>query len=62
MAVVANNNLNTAYTIGNAAATFNTTGVRGFCSNEDGVIHFNASWNNAPQTTPATCTGWSALQ
>ena len=62
IAVVANNNLNTAYTVGNAAATFNTTGVRGFCSREDSVIHFNASWNNAPQTTAATCTGWSALQ
>ncbi len=62
IAVVANNGLNTAYTMGNAAATFNTTGVRGFCSNEDGVIHFNASWNNAPQTTPATCYGWTALQ
>ncbi len=61
VAVVANNNLNTSYTMGSAAATFNTTGVRGFCTREDGVIHFNASWNNAPQTTPATCSGWTAL-
>jgi len=62
IAVVANNALNTNYTIGGSAGTFNTTGVRGFCSNEDGVLHFNASWNNPPQTTPATCYGWTTMQ
>jgi prepilin-type N-terminal cleavage/methylation domain-containing protein len=62
VAAVANNALNTNYTFGGSAATFNTTGVRGFCSNEDFVLHFNASWNNAPQTTPATCYGWTTMQ
>jgi len=55
-------NLNTTYTMGGSAATFNSTGVRGFCSKEDGVLHFNASWNNPPQTTAATCSGWTTLQ
>ncbi len=62
LATVANQNLNTNYTFGGSAATFNITGVRGFCSNEDFVLHFNASWNNPPQTTPATCFGWTTLQ
>src|SRR5271170_2026545 len=43
------------YTAGGSAAGFNQTGVRGFCSNEDGVIHANASWNAAPETTKAVC-------
>jgi type IV pilus assembly protein PilA len=53
-----------SYTVGGAAAAFNQTGVRGFCSNEDGVIHYNASWNAAPETTFATCSSatWPQLQ
>jgi type IV pilus assembly protein PilA len=43
------------YTVGGSAAAFNQTGVRGFCSNEDGVIHANPSWNAAPQTAVAVC-------
>jgi type IV pilus assembly protein PilA len=52
------------YTVGGSAGGFNSTGVRGFCSNEDGVIHFNAAWNAAPQTTKATCSSaaWPQLQ
>jgi prepilin-type N-terminal cleavage/methylation domain-containing protein len=51
------------YTVGGSAGGFNTTGVRGFCSSEDGVIHFNAAWNAAPQTTKATCSSaaWPSL-
>ena len=60
--VVAAGGLNTSYTIGGSAANFNSTGVRGFCSNSDGVLHYNVSWNAAPQTTAATCQGWLALQ
>src|SRR5579863_8542594 len=54
----------TSYTVGGSPASFNQTGVRGFCSNEDGVIHYNASWNAAPQTTWATCVSgaWPQLQ
>ena len=44
----------TSYTVGGAPASFNQSGVRGFCSNEDGVIHYNADWNTAPETTWAT--------
>jgi type IV pilus assembly protein PilA len=53
-----------SYTVGGSAAAFNQSGVRGFCSNEDGVIHFNAAWNAAPQTTKATCSSaaWPQLQ
>lgn len=43
------------YTVGGSAAAFNQTGVRGFCSNEDGAIHANPSWNAAPQTTNTVC-------
>ncbi|HSY65714.1 MAG TPA: prepilin-type N-terminal cleavage/methylation domain-containing protein [Terriglobales bacterium] len=54
----------TSYTAGAAAGSFNQSGVRGFCSNEDGVVHYNADWNAAPQTVWATCTSaaWPALQ
>jgi type IV pilus assembly protein PilA len=54
----------TTFTAGGSAAGFNTTGVRGFCSNEDGVIHYNAAWNAAPETTWATCSSaaWPQLQ
>lgn len=46
---------NSGYTVGGAPATFNRTGVRGFCSNEDGVIHVAPAWNAAPPTATATC-------
>ena len=46
---------NLGYTVGGAPAAFNQTGVRGFCSNEDGVIRVAASWNAAPATVNATC-------
>jgi type IV pilus assembly protein PilA len=62
MNVVANNGLNTNYTIGGAPATVNSTGVRGFCSNEDAVIHWSTPSGAAPTTVAATCYGWLALQ
>jgi type IV pilus assembly protein PilA len=46
---------NQGYTIGGAPAGFNRTGVRGFCSNEDGVIRVASAWNAAPATANATC-------
>ncbi len=46
---------NRGYTVGGAPAAFNHTGVRGFCSNEDGVIHVASSWNAAPAMVNATC-------
>ena len=52
-----------SYTVGGAAASFNQTGVRDFCSIEDGVLHFQVpTGQSAPTTTSATCTGWASLQ
>ena len=62
--VVTNGGVNTGYTENNGAATFNVTGVRGFCSNEDGVIRFTASYNTSPpaQLTNAACSAYTTLQ
>jgi len=46
---------NPSYTVGGAPAAFNRSGVRGFCSNEDGAIHVAPAWNAAPPTVNATC-------
>lgn len=46
---------NMGYTVGGAPAAFNQSGVRGFCSSEDGVIRVAPSWNAAPATVNATC-------
>jgi type IV pilus assembly protein PilA len=59
---VASGGLNTNYTIGAAPATVNSTGVRGFCSNEDAVVHWSTPSGAAPNTVSATCYGWLALQ
>jgi len=53
---------NTVYTAGGSAALFNQSGVRGFCSNADGVIHANPSQNGVPTTVAATCYGYPQLQ
>lgn len=54
----------TQFTVGGSAAGFNTSGVRGFCANDDGNIHYNAAWNNPPETVQATCASaaWPSLQ
>jgi type IV pilus assembly protein PilA len=46
---------NLGYTVGSAPAAFDQSGVRGFCSSEDGVIHVAPAWNAAPATVKATC-------
>jgi type IV pilus assembly protein PilA len=52
-----------SYTVGTSAAGFNQTGVRNFCSIEDGVLHFQTPGaQSTPQTTSATCAGWAVLQ
>src|SRR5580700_1004637 len=43
------------YTVSGSAAAFNQSGVRGFCSNEDGVIHYNPSYNGAPTIINTVC-------
>lgn len=52
------------YTVGGSAGGFNQSGVRGFCSSEDGVIHANPAWNAVPETAKAVCSSaaWPALQ
>ena len=55
MGVPAGSAPNQGYTVGGAPAGFNQTGVRGFCSNEDGVIRVASAWNAAPATVNATC-------
>jgi type IV pilus assembly protein PilA len=52
----------TGYTVGGAPAAFTRSGVRGFCSNEDGVIHVAAAWNAPPATVNATCVNAPYMQ
>jgi hypothetical protein len=52
-----------SYVLGGSASKFNQTGVRDFCSTEDGVLHFNApAAQSSPVTAPATCNAWGILQ
>jgi type IV pilus assembly protein PilA len=46
------------YGVGAAPASFNQTGVRNFCSSEDGVIHFNVGSASATPVVTG-CTGGS---
>jgi prepilin-type N-terminal cleavage/methylation domain-containing protein len=57
------NSANSTYTTGAAPNTYNQTGVRQFCSIEDGVIRWdpNTGKTTTAQTTSSTCVGWSAL-
>lgn len=58
----------TAYTAGAAPATYNSTGVRLFCSVEDGVLHADtntakaAGASGASGITAANCNGYTVLQ
>jgi prepilin-type N-terminal cleavage/methylation domain-containing protein len=61
--VVVNGGLNTGYTLVNGPATFNVTGVRGFCSNEDSVIRFVAVGTSPPaQINNSACAAYTTLQ
>jgi hypothetical protein len=52
-----------SYTAGAAASGYNSTGVRDFCSVEDGVLRSqNPSGQSAPVIVPATCTAFVALR
>jgi len=52
-----------SYTVGSAASKFNQTGVRSFCSIEDGVIRQDVPNSQAtPTTVSSTCTGWPTIQ
>ncbi len=51
------------YTVGSSAVVFNQTGVRNFCSSDDGVIHFESpAGQSAPVTTTAACQAFTVLQ
>ena len=62
LGVIAGGGVNVGYTFGTVPAALNTTGVRGFCSNEDGVIRFTAVGNTAPVVTNAACAAYTNLQ
>jgi type IV pilus assembly protein PilA len=53
--------VNVSYVIGAAPAAANQSGVRGFCSTDEGIIRFTAT-AAAPVTTVAGCSGYTALQ
>jgi type IV pilus assembly protein PilA len=55
----AGGSLNLSYGVGAAPASYNQTGVRNFCSSEDGVIHFNLGAAGVPPVTGGTavCNG-----
>lgn len=53
--------VNTSYVIGSAPAAPNQTGVRGFCSTDEGVVRFAAS-AAAPVNSIAGCAAYLALQ
>jgi type IV pilus assembly protein PilA len=52
--------INTAYTVGATPLTYNQSGVRDFCSNEDGVIRFNPGTVGIV-TTNAACVAFTVL-
>jgi hypothetical protein len=52
---------NQSYVVGSAAAAANQTGVRSFCSTEEGVIRFSAV-PVVPAVTTAGCVAFTALQ
>jgi prepilin-type N-terminal cleavage/methylation domain-containing protein len=59
---VAVGGINTSYTAGAAPLTWNQSGVRNFCSNEDGVIRWSAGASGSvPVTTNAACVAFSVL-
>ncbi|MGH9503187.1 MAG: prepilin-type N-terminal cleavage/methylation domain-containing protein [Terriglobales bacterium] len=52
-----------SYTAGASASGYNSTGVRDFCSIEDGVLRFqNPSGQSAPVIISATCITFTALR
>ena len=57
------NGINTQYVVGAAPTSFNSTGVRNFCSTEDNVIRFNSgSQGSQPVNTIAACLNFSVMQ
>lgn len=56
----ASNGVNTQFTASAVPTTWNSTGVKAFCANEDGVVRFYAPTAQPSNvTTDATCNGGS---
>jgi type IV pilus assembly protein PilA len=62
MGVTTVGGVNTDYQVGGAAASFNISGVRGFCSNSDGVIRYDPDHPGPPDPGPATCSAAPYVQ
>jgi prepilin-type N-terminal cleavage/methylation domain-containing protein len=57
------NGVNMKYTAGAAPVTYNMSGIRNFCSNEDGVIRFSSGGaGSSPVTNEGACLSFTALQ
>jgi type IV pilus assembly protein PilA len=57
------NGINTQYVVGAAPTSFNTTGVRNFCSTEDNVIRFTTGASGTqPVNSIAACLNFSVMQ
>lgn len=57
------NGVNTQYTVGASPTSYNTSGVRNFCSTEDNVIRFNSGApGSTPVTTNALCLSFTVMQ
>src|SRR5581483_4522758 len=57
------NGVNTQYVVGASPTSFNTTGVRNFCSTEDNVIRFNSGASGSqPVNTIGACLNFSVMQ
>jgi type IV pilus assembly protein PilA len=62
MGVVPANGANVGYTVGGAPASFNRTGVRGFCSNEDGLLRYTPTLDGPPVTENTACGAYQAFR
>jgi prepilin-type N-terminal cleavage/methylation domain-containing protein len=57
------NGANTSFVSGASPVTFNVSGVRNFCSTEDGVLRFDpGASGSAPVNTVAACQAFTILQ
>jgi prepilin-type N-terminal cleavage/methylation domain-containing protein len=57
------NGINTAFVSAGSPANYNVTGVRDFCSTEDGVIRFRAGFSGSvPVNTIANCQAFTIMQ
>jgi hypothetical protein len=55
--------VNSSFVSGASPVTFNVSGVRNFCSTEDGVLRFDpGAAGSAPVNTVAACQAFTTLQ